>query len=104
MAENAELSNVAARLSQVEAQLAADAARIDGPVGGVELRAYQQQVLARLRQIRDTMNAEGSSLEQLRAERDAARSEAATLKQQVAKLSYRVEHLKQHVRVEPPAN
>lgn len=50
------------------------------------------------------MTAEGSSLEQLRAERDAARSEAAALKQQVTKLNYRVEHLKQHVRVEPPAN
>lgn len=44
-----------ARLGDVEAQLAAEAARVDGPVGGVELRAYQLQVLARLRQIRGAL-------------------------------------------------
>lgn len=46
------------------------------------------------------MHEEGSSLEQLRKERDEARSEAAALKKQVAKLDYRVQHLKQHVRVD----
>lgn len=47
----------------------------------------------------DTMKQEGSSLEQLRQERDEARSEAEALKKQVSKLNYRVHHLKQHVQV-----
>uniref|UniRef100_K3WDX7 Uncharacterized protein n=1 Tax=Globisporangium ultimum (strain ATCC 200006 / CBS 805.95 / DAOM BR144) TaxID=431595 RepID=K3WDX7_GLOUD len=96
---NADLTNVLGRLDQVEKKLAAEGKQVDGPVGGVELREYQLQVLARLRQIRDTMNQEGSSLEQLRKERDDARSEAEALKKQVAKLNYRVQHLKQHVQV-----
>lgn len=40
------------RLIQVEKTVATAAKRVDGPVGGVELREYQLQVLARLRQIR----------------------------------------------------
>ncbi|GAB9474732.1 hypothetical protein Gpo141_00011850 [Globisporangium polare] len=97
---DAELTNVLERLSQVEKKVAAEAKQVDGPVGGVELRDYQLQVLARLRQIRNTMNQEGSSVEQLRKERDEARTEAEALKKQVAKLNYRVHHLKQHVSVD----
>lgn len=46
------------------------------------------------------MNQEGSSVEQLRKERDEARTEAEALKKQVAKLNYRMHHLKQHVSVD----
>lgn len=48
------LQNVLERLSQVEKKVAAKGQQVDGPVGGVELRDYQLQVLARLRQIRGT--------------------------------------------------
>jgi chromosome condensin MukBEF ATPase and DNA-binding subunit MukB len=50
------------------------------------------------------MQKEGSSLEQLRKERDEARSERDVLKKQVDKLNYRVHHLKQHVPVPSPAD
>lgn len=65
---------------------------------------YEELTRSLARLLADTMNAEGSSLEQLRTERDAARSEAAALRTQVSKLNYRVEHLKQHVRVEEPSS
>lgn len=46
------LQNVLERLNHVEKKVAAEAKQVDGPVGGVELRDYQLQVLARLRQVR----------------------------------------------------
>ncbi|KAJ0395529.1 hypothetical protein P43SY_001276 [Pythium insidiosum] len=97
---NDELSSVLSRMEQVEKKLQVDATKVDGPVGGVELRDYQLQVLARLRQIRDMMAKEGSSIEQLRKERDEARAERDSLQKQVAKLNYRVHHLKQHVKLD----
>lgn len=45
------------------------------------------------------MKAEGSSIDQLRKERDAALAERDALQKQVAKLNYRVQHIKQHVPV-----
>lgn len=50
------------------------------------------------------MQKEGSSLEQLRKERDEARCERDVLKKQVDKLNYRVHHLKQHVPMPSPAD
>jgi cell division protein FtsB len=50
------------------------------------------------------MQKEGSSVEQLRKERDEARAERDALKKQVDKLNYRVLHLKQHVAVPTPAD
>ena len=44
------------------------------------------------------MQKEESCLAQLRQERDDARRERDALQTQVAKLQYRVHHLKQHVR------
>lgn len=52
----------------------------------------------------DSMHSEGSSLEQLRKERDEARSERDALQKQVDKLNYRVLHLTQHVPVPSPAD
>jgi hypothetical protein len=43
------------------------------------------------------MNQEGSSLEKIRQEKDQAVQERDELKKQVAKLEYRILHLKQHV-------
>ncbi|RLN93113.1 hypothetical protein BBJ28_00008289 [Nothophytophthora sp. Chile5] len=96
--------DVLARMNSVEKRLAVDAKEVDGPVGGADLREYQTQLLLRLRAIRDTMASEGSSVEQLRKERDEARSERDALQKQVAKLNYRVGHLKQHVPVPTPAD
>ncbi|KAG7391592.1 hypothetical protein PHYPSEUDO_004094 [Phytophthora pseudosyringae] len=98
------LQNVMDRMSVVEKRVAAEAKQVDGPVGGADLREYQTQLLLKLRAIRDTMQKEGSSLEQLRKERDEARSERDTLKKQVDKLNYRVLHLKQHVPEPTPAD
>ncbi|DBA02585.1 TPA: hypothetical protein N0F65_011957 [Lagenidium giganteum] len=100
---SASLANVLSRLDTAETKLTTDAKKVDGPVGGVELREYQLQILARLRDIRDTMAKEGSSVEQLRKERDEARAERDALQKQVTKLNYRVHHLKQHVTVNPTA-
>ncbi|DAZ97225.1 TPA: hypothetical protein N0F65_010387 [Lagenidium giganteum] len=85
------------RFEQVEKKLAASEKKSEGAVSGVELREYQLKMLARLRHIRDTMEKEGSSLDQLRQERDEARKERDALQVQVNKLNYRVEHLKRHV-------
>ncbi|EGZ24859.1 hypothetical protein PHYSODRAFT_359351, partial [Phytophthora sojae] len=101
---NSDLNNVLGRMDAVEKRLAAEAKQVDGPVGGADLREYQTQLLLKLRAIRDTMQKEGSSLEQLRKERDEARSERDALKKQVDKLNYRVHHLKQHVPVPSPAD
>ncbi|KAG6579874.1 uncharacterized protein IUM83_11437 [Phytophthora cinnamomi] len=100
---NSDLNSVLSRMDAVEKRLAAEQTQLDGPVGGADLREYQTQLLLKLRAIRDTMQREGSSLEQLRQERDAARSERDALQKQVDKLHYRVQHLKQHVPVPSPA-
>ncbi|KAE8887441.1 hypothetical protein PF005_g17025 [Phytophthora fragariae] len=99
---NSDLNNVLSRMDVVEKRLATEAKQVDGPVGGADLREYQTQLL--LRAIRDSMHSEGSSLEQLRKERDEARSERDALKKQVDKLNYRVLHLTQHVPVPSPAD
>ncbi|RLN56013.1 hypothetical protein BBJ29_007214 [Phytophthora kernoviae] len=91
--------NVIDRMDAVEKRLATEAKKLDGPVGGADLREYQTQLLLQLRAIRDTMQKEGSSVEQLRKERDEARNERDVLQKQVDKLNYRVHHLKQHVPV-----
>uniref|UniRef100_A0AAV1TZY3 Uncharacterized protein n=1 Tax=Peronospora matthiolae TaxID=2874970 RepID=A0AAV1TZY3_9STRA len=71
---------------------------VDGPVGPADLRGYQEQLLLKLRAIRDTMQKDDPCLDQVREERDDARRERDALQTQVAKLTYRVHHLKQHVR------
>ncbi|KAI9998130.1 hypothetical protein PInf_002464 [Phytophthora infestans] len=101
---NTDLTKVLNRMDAVEKRLTAETKKVDGPVGGADLREYQTQLLLKLRDIRDTMLKEGSSLEQLRKERDEARSERDTLKKQVDKLNYRVHHLKQHVPVPSPTD
>ncbi|POM65105.1 Hypothetical protein PHPALM_19237, partial [Phytophthora palmivora] len=93
------LQNVLSRMDAAEKRVAVETKKVDGPVGGADLREYQTQLLLKLRAIRDTMQKEGSSLEQLRKERDEARIERDALKKQVDKLNYRVQHLKQHVPV-----
>lgn len=90
------------RMDVAEKRLAAEAKKADGPVAGADLREYQTQLLLKLRAIRDTMQKEGSSVEQLKKERDEARQERDALQKQVAKLNYRVHHLKQHVPVPQP--
>ncbi|KAG1705336.1 hypothetical protein DVH05_004267 [Phytophthora capsici] len=101
---NTDLNDVLNRMDAAEQRLAAEAKKVEGPVGGADLREYQTQLLLKLRAIRDTMQKEGSSLEQLRKERDEARSERDLLQKQVDKLNYRVHHLKQHVPVPTPAD
>ncbi|KAK1934132.1 hypothetical protein P3T76_011335 [Phytophthora citrophthora] len=118
-----DLNGVLSRMDAAEKRLTAETKKVDGSVGGADLREYQTQLLLKLRAIRvvilaskyvrdthegflttDTMQKEGSSLEQLRKERDEARSERDLLKKQVDKLNYRVHHLKQHVPVPTPAD
>ncbi|CAI5720766.1 unnamed protein product [Peronospora destructor] len=101
---NTDLNNVQNRMDVIEARLADEMKQVDGPVGSTDLREYQTQLLLKLRAIRDSMQKEGSSLEQLRKERDDARIERDALKNQVDRLSYRVHHLKQHVPVPSPAD
>ncbi|CAH0487792.1 hypothetical protein KXD40_000806 [Peronospora effusa] len=101
---NMDLNNVLNRMDVIETRLADEIKQVDGPVGGANLREYQTQLLLKLRAIRDSMQKEGSSLEQLRKERDDARIERDALKKQVDKLNYRVHHLKQHVPVPSPTD
>ncbi|CEG42723.1 uncharacterized protein PHALS_12975 [Plasmopara halstedii] len=99
-----DLGNVLDRIDSVEKQMSVKLKEVDGPVGGTDLQEFQKEMLVKLRAIRDKMFEEGSSLEQLRKERDMARSERDALVKQVDKLNYRVQHLKQHVSVPSPAD
>ncbi|TDH70957.1 hypothetical protein CCR75_002917 [Bremia lactucae] len=94
-----DLNSVMSRMDSMEKRVETELKQVDGPVSGADLREFQMQQLVKLRAIRETMQKEGSSLEQLRKERDEARSERDALLKQVNKLNYRVQHLKKHVPV-----
>uniref|UniRef100_M4C511 Uncharacterized protein n=1 Tax=Hyaloperonospora arabidopsidis (strain Emoy2) TaxID=559515 RepID=M4C511_HYAAE len=93
-----DLHDLLHRIDIVEQRVKEEVKHVDGPVGTADLRGYQKQLLLKLRAIRDTMQKDESCLDQLRKERDDARRERDALQTQVVKLTYRVHHLKQHVR------
>lgn len=57
------------------------------------VRAYQIQVLEKLKAIRQSLASEGGDVKTIKAERDAALAENAALKKEVDRLNYRVRHL-----------
>ena len=57
------------------------------------VRAYQIQVLEKLKDIRQSLASEGGDVVNIKAERDAALAENAALKKEVERLNYRVRHL-----------
>ncbi len=57
------------------------------------VRAYQSQILSKLKDIRQSMMAEGGDVGTIKAERDAAVAENAKLKKEIERLNYRVRHL-----------
>jgi len=61
----------------------------DGPA----LRAYQTEMLGKLRALRKALQEEGD-LTSVKEERDAALAENAKLKKDLAKAQYRIMHLK----------
>ena len=57
------------------------------------VRAYQIQVLEKLKVIRESLASEGGDVVSIKAERDAALTENAALKKEIDRLNYRVRHL-----------
>ena len=58
------------------------------------LQAYQAQMGAKLRMVRDLMSNEVGDIDKIRTERDNAISENAALRKEIEKLNYRIHHLK----------
>lgn len=57
------------------------------------LAEYQQQILVKLKAVRDQISAEGGDVSVVKRERDDAVSENAQLKKEIEKLNYRIQHL-----------
>lgn len=57
------------------------------------LAEYQQQILMKLKAVRDQFSAEGGDVSVIKRERDDAITENVALKKEVEKLNYRVQHL-----------
>ena len=95
------LSQVEARLSELEALASAEAPLLEGPTGGgsgaAALAEYQRQMLARLVVIRDALVSGDGDVTFVVKERDALREENAKLKKEAEKLNYRIAHLVKHV-------
>ncbi|KDO21405.1 hypothetical protein SPRG_12412 [Saprolegnia parasitica CBS 223.65] len=88
----AKMDGVSQRLAAVEKSLST--------VGGGDLKAFQEQMLVALRQLREAMvkDAATSAPAASSISNEAAlREENEALKKQVEKLNYRVSHLLRHV-------
>ncbi|OQR87969.1 hypothetical protein ACHHYP_07775 [Achlya hypogyna] len=84
------MDGVSQRLATVEKSL--------GAVGSGDLKAFQEQMLVALRQLRETMIAEAATAAPSSSSNEAAlREENEALKKQVAKLNYRISHLLRHI-------
>lgn len=57
------------------------------------LKAYQKQILGKLKQIRESLTAEGGDVQSIKNERDQLAQENKQLKVEVERLNYRVSHL-----------
>lgn len=57
------------------------------------LAEYQQQILVKLKAVRDQISAEGGDVSVIKKERDDAVNENTLLKKEIEKLNYRVQHL-----------
>jgi chromosome segregation ATPase len=57
------------------------------------LKAYQKQILGKLKQIRESFDAEGGDIQTIRSERDKLAAENKQMKTEIERLNYRVNHL-----------
>jgi chromosome segregation ATPase len=57
------------------------------------LKAYQKQILGKLKQIREAFDAEGGDIQTIRSERDQLAAENKKMKTEIERLNYRVNHL-----------
>ncbi|EQC28991.1 hypothetical protein SDRG_13328 [Saprolegnia diclina VS20] len=89
---DAKMDGVSQRLTAVEKSLSA--------VGGGDLKAFQEQMLMALRQLREAMvkdTATSAPSSSSISNEAALREENEALKKQVEKLNYRISHLLRHV-------
>jgi hypothetical protein len=95
---SSELSNAEGRMKAIEDRLTALEVT---PSGGSNnsaaieeaVRAYQVQVLGKLKAVREALASEGGDINTIRDERDKALQENAQLKKEIQRLNYRVNHL-----------
>lgn len=92
------LQSLQKRVGQIER---ASAAESTGDTS--QLRAYQADMLVKLRAVRASLVQEGD-LTTLKAERDAAVSENAGLREALDKANYRIMHLKRSLEAEEAKN
>jgi chromosome segregation ATPase len=90
------LSGAENRMQSIEERLVAleSSAPVDNS-SAVEaaVRAYQAQILGKLKDIRHTLVSEGGDVVTIKSERDAAVAENVKLKKEIERLNYRVRHL-----------
>ena len=68
------------------------------------MKAYQKQLLEKLKLIRDSLMSEGGDVSTIRKERDALAEENKQLKKEVERLNYRVRHLVKSLEEEEDKN
>eukprot|EP01039_Chlorochromonas_danica_P001609 gene1609-1757_t len=66
---------------------------VDGQAVEVAIKKYQQQMLIKLKTIKNALLVEGGDVTSIRQERDAAVTENIALKKEIERLNYRVRHL-----------
>ena len=86
---NAKMSSIEERLTKVESSLGSNMSTTTN----VDLKAYQTQLLVKLKGIRQAMTAEGGDIVQIKEERDKLAIENAKQKKEIDKLNYRIKHL-----------
>jgi len=92
------MSDADERLQQIEEKLLnleriASNSVVDSEAIDAALQAYQSQLLVKLKQVRETLIAEGGDIATIRQERDSALLQNAALKKDNERLQYRVKHL-----------
>lgn len=102
----ARMAAIEGRLQAVESVETATSSVTGG--GGAEvnkiLAQYQLQLLVRLKDIRNAMEASGGDVVSITAERDAAVAENVRLKKEMERMNYRISHLVKELSAEEAKN
>jgi chromosome segregation ATPase len=87
------LGSLEERISKLELEATKGPVSDNLSVAEEAVKAYQIQLVDRLKEIRDAIKNEDGDIVQIRNERDAAISENKKLKIEIERLGYRVRHL-----------
>ncbi len=88
-AENA-LKELEDRVFKIESQ---SASKNELQIAEDAVKAYQSQLLGRLKEIRDAFQSEGGDIISITKERDLLKEENKQLKKEMERMQYRIKHL-----------